>query len=135
MATGPSNAAPPAPRSILRKTLSVLKVIVINFLIFAVLAELVCLIFINVTNWPGSKPSYRLAYNSFWVDSNPVFGVWHRPNGTFIHKSGCYTVEYTTNSYGARDSERTLHSSQPRTIMLGDSFIEGMGVRAEDRLS
>jgi hypothetical protein len=117
------------------RVLSVLRVIVVNFLIFAVLAELVSLVYIHVTNWPGSKPSYRLSYNAFWVDSNPVFGVWHRPNGRFIHKSGCYTVEYTTNSYGARDSERTLHSASPRTILLGDSFVEGMGLPADERLS
>jgi hypothetical protein len=122
-------------RSFLKRTLSVLQWIVVNFLIFAVLAEVISLVYINVTNWPGSKPSYRLAYNSFWVDSNPVFGVWHRPSGTFIHKSGCYTVQYTTNSYGARDVERSLHSSQPRTIVLGDSFMEGMGLPDQARLS
>jgi hypothetical protein len=126
----------PAPRrSGLARVLSVLRDAAVNFLIFAVLAELVSLIYINVTNWPGSKPSYRLAYNEFWVDSNPVFGVWHRPSGHFIHKSGCYTVEYTTNSYGARDVERSQHSSTPRTIMLGDSMIEGMGLPDEARLS
>jgi len=113
----------------------VLRVIAVNFLIFAVMAEVVSLIYIHVTNWPGSKPSYRLSYNTFWVDSNPTFGVWHRPNGHFIHKSGCYTVEYTTNSYGARDKERTLHSSMPRTILLGDSFVEGMGLPDDERLS
>jgi len=134
--TEPASSTPPQEqRPLPARILSVLRVIVINFLIFAVLAEVVSLIYIHVTNWPGSKPSYRLSYNAFWVDSNPVFGVWHRPNGHFIHKSGCYTVEYTTNSYGARDAERSLHSSMPRTIMLGDSFVEGMGLPDDERLS
>jgi hypothetical protein len=53
----------------------------------------------------------------------------------FIHKGGCYSVEYDTNSYGARDAERSLHSSKPRTIVLGDSMIEGLGLPAEARLS
>ena len=91
-----------------------LRILAINFVIFAVMAEVVCLIYINVTNWPGSKPSYHVDYNRFWADINPAFGVWHRPNGHFIHKSGCYSVAYDTNSYGARDVERSLHSSAPR---------------------
>jgi hypothetical protein len=61
--------------------------------------------------------------------------VWHRPNGRFIHKSGCYTVEYNTNSYGARDIERSVHSSSSRTVMLGDSFVEGVGLPDGKRLS
>lgn len=122
-------------RSILRTCVSVLRILALNFIIFAVLAELFCLVYINVTNWPSSKPSYHANYNSFWVDINQAFGVWHRPNGHFVHKSGCYDVQYDTNSYGARDSERTLHSSQPRTVVLGDSFVEGMGLRAQDRLT
>jgi hypothetical protein len=122
-------------RSLFARSLAVLRLVVVNFLIFAVLAELLSLAYINFTNWPGSKPSYRLAYNSFWVDISPVFGVWHRPNGHFIHKSGCFTVEYTTNSYGARDVERSVHSLKPRTIVLGDSFMEGLGLPDEQRLS
>jgi hypothetical protein len=122
-------------RSFLGAGLSALRLIAANLIIFAVLAELVCLVYINVTNWPGSKPNYRLNYNSFWADINPAFGVWHRPNGRFIHKSGCYTVEYDTNSYGARDGERSVHSSLPRTIVLGDSFVEGVGLWADDRLT
>ncbi|MGA8143865.1 MAG: hypothetical protein WB987_08270 [Candidatus Acidiferrales bacterium] len=122
-------------RTMIERSLSALRILAINFIIFAVLAELFCLVYINVTNWPSSKPSYRLNYNSFWADINPAFGVWHRPNGHYYHKGGCYNVEYTTNSYGARDVERSLHSSKPRTVVLGDSFIEGMGLPAEERLT
>ncbi|MGH9712202.1 MAG: hypothetical protein ACRD5M_02770 [Candidatus Acidiferrales bacterium] len=122
-------------RSILRSCLSALRIVALNFVIFAVLAEIFCLIYINVTNWPSSKPNYHVNYNSFWVDNNRAFGVWHRSNGHFEHKSGCYDVIYDTNSYGARDVERTLHSSKPRTVVLGDSFIEGMGLPAQDRLT
>jgi hypothetical protein len=94
----------PKPKSFLQKFRSILKLVLINFLIFAVLAELASL-------------------------------VWHRPNGHFVHKGGCYTVEYDTNSYGARDVERSVHSSAPRTIVLGDSFIEGLGTSADVRLT
>jgi len=115
--------------------LAALKLIAVNFLIFAVLAELICLIYINVTNWHSSKPTYHVNYNSFWADINPVFGVWHRPNGHFYHQGGCFSAQYTTNSYGARDIQRTLHSSRPRTVVLGDSMIEGVGLNDSDRLT
>ena len=122
-------------RPFFKKVLSGLRIFAINFVIFAVLAELASLIYINVTKWPGSKPSYQVGYNDFSADINPAFGAWHRPNGHFIHKSGCYSVEYDTNSYGARDVERSVHSSAPRVIALGDSMIEGMGQPADKRLT
>jgi hypothetical protein len=121
--------------ALVRTELSALRVLLINFLIFAVMAEVACILYVNLTHWPSSKPSYRLNYNLFWADINPVFGVWHRPNGHFVHNGGCFTLEYTTNSYGARDVERSLHSSQSRSVVLGDSMIEGIGVRDEDRLT
>ncbi len=135
-----TTAIPPAAkvseqRSIVRRILSALRILAINFLIFAVMAEIVCLVYINVTTWPGSKPSYHVDFNRFWADIDPAFGVWHRPNGHFIHKSGCYSVAYDTNSYGARDSERSLHSAAPRTIVLGDSMIEGIGQPSDKRLT
>lgn len=114
---------------------SALRLVLVNFLIFAVLAELASIIIVNRSKWPSSKPSYHVNYNSFWADINPDFGVWHRPDGRFIHKEGCFTVEYDTNSYGARDVERTLHSAAPRTVVLGDSFVEGLGIPAQDRLT
>jgi hypothetical protein len=131
----PATTATPAPSSRRSRWIEWPKLILINFLVFVVFAELASLIAVNFKKWPSSKPSYHVNYNSFWADINPDFGVWHRPNGTFIHKEGCFTVEYQTNSYGARDSERALHSSAPRTIVLGDSFMEGLGVPTNDRLS
>ena len=131
----PTPSSSPAKRSFLQSLLSVLKLVVAQFLLFAVLVEIVCVIYINVTNWHSSKPTYHVNYNSFWADINPAFGVWHRPNGHFYHQGGCFNAQYTTNSYGARDVERTLHSAQPRTIVLGDSFVEGLGVVDQDRLT
>jgi hypothetical protein len=130
-----ANSTVPARRSRLQSVMYVLRLIGVNFLVFAVLAELVSLVLVHLPNWRSSRPNYHLNYNLFFADINPVFGVWHRPNGHYFHKGGCYDVEYFTNSYGARDVERSLHSSQPRTIMLGDSMIEGQGLSAEYRLS
>ncbi len=131
----PPNEGAPPQHTRLRAVLSLLRTAAIDFIVFAITIEITCLLWINLTNWPGSKPNYHVNYNSFWADINPAFGVWHRSSSHFIHKTGCYTVEYDTNSYGARDVERTLHSSSPRTIVIGDSFIEGMGLPADARLS
>src|SRR5882724_6661269 len=122
-------------RRYIKSAWSAFKLLAANFIVFAVLAELVCLIYINVTNWHSSKPTYHVNYNSFWADTNPTFGVWHRPSGHFYHQGGCFNVQYTTNSYGARDVERSLHSTGLRTVVLGDSFIEGVGMADKDRLT
>jgi hypothetical protein len=118
-----------------RRALRVVRVIFVNLLVFAVLAELVSLIFVNRQSWPSSRPNYHLNHTHFWIDADPATGHWHPANGRFLHQDGCFSVEYTTNSYGARDIERTLHSAQPRTIVLGDSMMEGMGLPAGERLS
>jgi hypothetical protein len=135
--TEPSSNAvdAPKPKSFFQKFRSILKLVLINFLIFALFAELASLILVHSKKWPSSRPSYHVNYNAFWADINPSFGVWHRPNGHFVHKGGCYTVEYDTNSYGARDVERSVHSSAPRTVVLGDSFIEGLGTPSDVRLT
>src|ERR1700751_5555188 len=51
------------PRSFLRKSLSALRIFAINLTIFAVLRELASLIYINVTKWPGIKPSFLVGSN------------------------------------------------------------------------
>ena len=133
--TVPNPVSATGRRSRSKRVLPVLRLAAGNFIIFAILAELFSLLYIDFTNWPSSKPSYHVNYNMFWTDINPVFGVWHRPNGHFFHKGGCYNVEYFTNSYGARDVERSLHAPVPRTVVLGDSMIEGFALPAEERLT
>ncbi len=110
--TNPTSAAGAAPkRTFIGSALYALRLIAVNFLVFAIMAELVSVVLVHRKSWPSSRPTYRLNYNEFWADINPAFGVWHRPNGHFFHQGGCFSVEYTTNSYGARDKERSLHSS------------------------
>jgi lysophospholipase L1-like esterase len=71
-----------------------------------------------------------------WVaDIDPNFGVWHPANATYRHQHRCFDVTYQANSYGARDIERPRQSSGERVVVLGDSFIEGYGIAAEDRIS
>ena len=127
--------APPARPSLTQGVLYGLRVVLVNFLLFAVLVELFCIGFVHWKKWPSTRPSYHLNFNWFYIDSNPVFGIWHRPNTHFLNQEGCFSIEYVTNSYGARDIERSVHSTQPRTVVLGDSFMEGWGLPADERVS
>jgi hypothetical protein len=71
-----------------------------------------------------------------WVaDVDPDFGVWHLPERTHRHRATCFDVVYHSNSYGARDEERARAAPRERTIVLGDSFMEGFGVDVEQRFS
>ena len=106
---------PPVRRSLLRSALYILRLVAVNLLVFFVLAELVSNILVHRRTWPSSRPTYRVNYDQFWVDINPAFGTWHRPNGDFIHQGGCFSVEYFTNSYGARDVDAACtHRSRAR---------------------
>ena len=71
----------------------------------------------------------------FYEDRNPRFGVWHPPNATYRATGECFDVVYASNSVGARDRERPLRSAEPRVVVLGDSFVEGVGVDSRDRVS
>lgn len=129
------NTEPFPRRSTPRSALYVLKIVAVNLLILLVLGELVSIILVHRRTWPSSRPNYHVNHTQFWVDMNPSFGTWHPSNSHFLHQGGCFSVEYTTNSYGARDVERSVHSAKPRTLVIGDSTIEGFGVPLEDRLS
>jgi hypothetical protein len=87
---------------------------------------------------PIKTPSYSLA-SAFarqrWQDINPDFGVWHQPNIAVNFARNCFDVKYRTNSVGARDEERSITSNHERVIVLGDSFMEGLGVEANQRVS
>lgn len=72
----------------------------------------------------------------FWGDIDPHFGVWHYPDATYVHRSPCFTVRYTSNSYGARDRERSpAMMGTERAVVLGDSFVEGWGVSRDERVT
>jgi len=90
-----------------------------------------------VSHGSRSYHQYRVTpYPTFWADINPASGMWHPANATFHHAEQCWDVTYHTNSYGARDAERSRRSSgRPRHIVLGDSFIEGYGLPDGDRLT
>ena len=52
-----------------------------------------------------------------------------------LHQKRCFKATYSTNSVGARDVERSPAAARPRAVVLGDSFLEGWGLPAAERLS
>lgn len=101
--------------------------------------ELICFIFISAGYIPARKPNFKFIYkntvNAPFASLSPVWGNWHIP-GKLQYQDGCISFNYFINSAGARDKERELHSPDTnRVIVLGDSFIEGWGVNASERVS
>lgn len=95
----------------------------------AVLAE-TDLVFINTPDYTWSNERIF-----FHADIDSVFGVWHPANISYVHSAACFAVRYETNAYGARDRPRERQSSSSRIVVLGDSFVEGFGVRSESRFT
>ncbi len=100
----------------------------------ALTLEILSAIVIESDVVPAEVPNYRLpGSRPFWVDSNPYFGMWHPANAEYVHTKSCFSVLYQSNSYGARDSERSIESANRRVIVIGDSFIEGYGLEKQHR--
>jgi hypothetical protein len=63
-----------------------------------------------------------------------AWGVWGVPGYQGTLASECFNVAYSFNDVGARDRSRPRAGAN-RTIVLGDSFMEGYGVAQQERLS
>ncbi|WP_046743955.1 hypothetical protein [Kordia zhangzhouensis] len=113
-----------------------LKNLIIIFGITFVLLEIVLAIYIRAAEIKIELPTYTFQNTqNFWFDLNDDFGTLHLPNDEYRQKKYCFDVVYKTNSKGFRDVERTIESSPKRVIALGDSFTEGIGVLANNRLT
>lgn len=114
-----------------------LKKLLFFFVILLAMLETASYFYIKDINTNIQLPSYSFVNvnSKFWTFSDAHFGVWHHPSSSYLHKKPCFTAHYTANAEGMRDRERSVASDRPRVVLLGDSFIEGWGNRAEDRLS
>ena len=83
------------------------------------------------------RPIYLERRNDQWLWRTEYhdWGAWHRPSSTAYHTANCFSVTYRSNSYGARDKERSRSATAARAVVLGDSFIEGYGADEGERLS
>ena len=103
------------------------------------LIEVVCFIFIKTKFTSAHFPTFQFHYHYTSYDFpiaeiNSAWGTWHYP-GIYTEQKQCFKSVYHINSFGARDKERVKNTDTNRVIFLGDSFIEGYGLSAEDRLT
>jgi hypothetical protein len=120
-----------------RRLLKIVRSIMIFVLILFVCLEGACLIYLHFINTSLQRPTYSFvnAKSTFWRNVDTSFGVWHEPNATYLHHKQCFLVRYQANEYGMRDVNRSLKSSKPRAVVLGDSFAEGFGLELQERFS
>ncbi len=106
-------------------------------LLFVVFFELASLAIVRSGFLPRDLPTYswRQIYSEFWIGNHPIFGRWHGPHTEYHHVRSCFSANYKANEYGMRDSDRKLRDTNARTVVLGDSFVEGYGLNQSDRLS
>ncbi|MEM6628242.1 MAG: hypothetical protein AAF694_01155 [Bacteroidota bacterium] len=107
-----------------------LKALLFGLVFSLILLELGCLLLVESGHIPCGVPSYSLASKGprFWSFLNKDFGPWHYKNTSSRQLGACFDVLHHTNSYGARDIERPIKSNKLRTVVLGDSFVEGYAV-------
>lgn len=86
---------------------------------------------------PGIKPIQLSSYDCIYKRStNPILGFELKANCRSDNPDFIQTYE-RTNSYGQRDRERTLQKPDGvrRILLLGDSVVEGYGLRESETIS
>jgi hypothetical protein len=100
--------------------------------------EFASFVWLNFVSHSAWRPNYARGPGEFtgsWLTEVDPWGAWHPPNVTSRQQKACFSVSLQSNSVGARDRERELDGNSQRTIVLGDSFDEGLGVEAAERVS
>ena len=107
-----------------------LKALLLGLFFSLILLELGCGLLVELGHIPCGVPTYSLAHRgpNFWGFLNKDFGPWHHKNTSSRQLGACFDVLHHTNSFGARDVERPLSSTEKRVVVLGDSFVEGYAV-------
>ncbi len=102
------------------------------------LALLLCEAIVRVAGWaPGIKPIQLSAYDCIYKRStNPILGFELKANYHCDTPDFIQTYE-RTNTHGQRDRDRTVHKPEgvKRILLLGDSVVEGHGLRESEILS
>lgn len=80
-------------------------------------------------------PTYNMdSPEDLLPERSHIYGHRHRPNSTYEIKKNCLHTFYEFNSLGFRDEEPSLEDSSYKVMVIGDSFMEGLGVKEEERL-
>lgn len=120
-----------------KKLKQALVIIIITYL----LVELMCLTVIKTGFIRADLPKFfsglkdTAVFPFTYADINPHWGVWHYNYPIKTSLNSCIDIECVPNSVGARDKERIIAGDSNRVIVLGDSFMEGFGIDASERVS
>lgn len=109
------------------KSLIIALVVVVCFEFFSFVASKAGLLLIN------HPPQYKVAtYGENWRNEKHRWGAWHKVNLSDQHTRNCFDVTYQSNDVGARDRHDYLTlKSTDNVAVIGDSFVEGVGVALE----
>ncbi len=114
------------------------KVIYFFILITAtfILFELALMVLVKTGNLNILMPNYQTnPHEDFSPIRSNIFGHKHLPNSNYRVKKYCTETDYTFNELGFRDQLENKNSKKKRVVVIGDSFMEGVGVSEEERLS
>lgn len=111
--------------------LSLFKIVLVNLFILEGLSFLL----VHYFHLAFPPQVYKQQFIPYFIDTEASFTTWHLPDTATRQIGPQWNVKYTFNSAGARDKERQKKSNKSRFLFLGDSFMEGYGVKQKDRLS
>lgn len=115
-----------------KKFFRVLKILLINLILIEV--SIMGLVKLDVLKIIA--PTYSFSnVQTFLPVRSYLYGYKHAPLSTYQIKKNCLNNHYRFNSLGFRGTEYTTSSSVKRVVVLGDSFMEGVGVEEDERLS
>src|ERR1700722_11459973 len=112
-----------------------LALLLVSLAISCEVGSFVVLHYVLGIGWLPEYAQGRSPQGPGWLTEREAWGAWHAPNRDDRQQSRCFSVSLDSNSYGARDRERAVDGDPHRTVVLGDSFAEGWGVEADQRLS
>lgn len=81
-------------------------------------------------------PTYTLnPHEDFLPVRSYIYGHQHLPNSSYTVKKFCLETHYQFNKLGFRDQLESQSSSKKRVLSIGDSFVEGVGVKEDERFT
>ena len=81
-----------------------LKLVGVSIIFFLFLFEITSFLFSYFNLLPVNdipKLYLNSNYDNF-INEKYIWGAWHKPNIKVRHKSSCFDVEYSTNSFGPK---------------------------------
>jgi len=80
-------------------------------------------------------PTYNMGESEDLLpERSLLYGHRHLPNSSYEVRKNCLHISYRFNSLGFRDEDHELKSNEKRVMVIGDSFLEGLGVEEYERL-